>query len=106
MTLPSPGKDDSVNALVSSNRWMITGSSPSMGVRNEPLARRFRALLHIEADPQEQVADRSPSTHTGAQKLKNRQLVAGFSVFSRDQTNTAVPLMLTISMLPFCPTTS
>ncbi len=42
----------------------------------------------------------------GKAAIKNRQQVAGFFMASRRQTNTAVPLMLTISMLPLCPTTS
>lgn len=39
---------------------------------------------------------------------RNKKPATGcrFFMASRRQTNTAVPLMLTISMLPLCPTTS
>lgn len=49
------------------------------------------------------------SRHVSASNKKADNPVIGSLPMQRrvpDQTTTAVPLMLTISMLPFCPTTS
>ncbi len=55
------------------------------------------------------LSDKPASRHVSASNKKADNPVIGSLPMQRrvpDQTTTAVPLMLTISMLPFCPTTS